>query len=37
MSMLNFCINRAGARLPVERRQRLEAAKHELRKLYGRE
>lgn len=36
MSMLNFYINRAGTRLPDERRQRLEAAKHELRKLYGR-
>ncbi len=36
MSMLNFYINRAGKNLPKERRQRLEAAKDELRALYGR-
>lgn len=36
MSMLNFYINRAGRKLPKERRQRLDAAKDELRKLYGR-
>lgn len=35
MSMLNFYINRAGKKLPDERRQRLEAAKDELRALYG--
>ncbi len=36
MSMLNFYINRAGKKLPQESRRRLEAAKDELRKLYGR-
>lgn len=36
MSMLNFCINRAGRNLSPERRACLEAAKHELRRLYGR-
>ncbi len=36
MSMLNFYINRAGKNLPKEQRQRLEAAKDELRALYGR-
>lgn len=36
MSMLNFYINRAGRNLPAERRQVLEAAKDELRRLYGR-
>jgi hypothetical protein len=35
MSMLTFYINRAGKNLPKERRSRLEAAKDELRKLYG--
>ena len=35
MSMLTFYINRAGKNLPKERRNRLEAAKNELRKLYG--
>jgi hypothetical protein len=35
MSMLTFYINRAGKGLPRERRSRLEAAKGELRKLYG--
>jgi hypothetical protein len=35
MSMLNFHINRAGKKLPQEQRERLEAAKDELRKLYG--
>jgi hypothetical protein len=34
MSMLNFYINRAGKKLPKERRAKLEAAKDELRKLY---
>ena len=36
MSMLNFYINRAGRNLPKTRRERLEAAKNELRRLYGR-
>lgn len=36
MSMLNFYLNRAGRRLPDERRACLEAAKDELRALYGR-
>ncbi len=34
MSMLNFYINRAGRKLPQRRRDRLEAAKSELRRLY---
>ena len=37
MSMLTFYINRAGKNLPKQRRQRLEAAKDELRALYGKE
>lgn len=36
MSMLTFYINRAGRTLPKRQRSRLEAAKDELRKLYGR-
>ncbi|MCX2784310.1 DUF3175 domain-containing protein [Microbulbifer thermotolerans] len=36
MSMLNYYINRAGCKLPEERRRHLEAAKDELRALYGR-
>ncbi len=36
MSMLNFYINRAGRNLPKQRLARLEAAKDELRALYGR-
>ena len=36
MSMLNFYINRAGARLPEHRLAVLERAKNELRALYGR-
>ena len=36
MSMLTFYINRAGRQLPAEQRERLEAAKDELRELYGR-
>ena len=36
MSMLNFYINRAGTNLPSERRRILEAAKHELRRQFGR-
>jgi hypothetical protein len=35
MSMLNFYINRAGKKLPPERREVLEKAKDELRRLYG--
>ena len=37
MSMLNFYINRAGSKLPRSRRSTLEAAKEELRDLYGKE
>jgi hypothetical protein len=36
MSMLNLYINRAGRGLPRAKRARLEAAKNELRKLFGR-
>jgi hypothetical protein len=36
MSMLNLYINRAGRNLPRERRRTLEAAKTNLRGLYGR-
>jgi hypothetical protein len=35
MSMLNFYINRAGRKLPTERRRVLERAKTELRKAFG--
>ena len=35
MSMLNFYINRAGKNLPPERKEILEQAKIELRKLFG--
>jgi hypothetical protein len=35
MSMLNFYINRAGRNLPESRRTVLDAAKVELRRLYG--
>ena len=35
MSMLTFYINRAGADLDEKQRERLEAAKDELRDLYG--
>jgi len=35
MSMLTFYINRAGKKLPDRQRSRLEAAKDELRTLYG--
>ena len=35
MSMLTFYINRAGRTLPNQRRDRLEAAKDELRRLFG--
>lgn len=37
MSMLTFYINRAGKTLSRSRRARLEAAKRELRRLYGRD
>lgn len=37
MSMLNFYINRAGKNLKPHDKARLERAKNELRKLYGRE
>jgi Protein of unknown function (DUF3175) len=36
MSILTFYINRAGEKLPEAQRARLEAAKDELRKLFGR-
>lgn len=36
MSMLNFYINRAGRNLPAYQRARLDAAKNELRTLFGR-
>lgn len=36
MSMLNFYINRAGKKLPVERKAILNQAKSELRKLFKR-
>ena len=36
MSMLNFYINRAGKNLPASRNKVLEAAKTELRRLFGR-
>lgn len=36
MSMLNFYINRAGAKLDPDQLERLEEAKDELRVLYGR-
>jgi Protein of unknown function (DUF3175) len=36
MSMLTFYINRAGHTLAAAQRRRLEAAKDELRALYGR-
>jgi hypothetical protein len=35
MSMLTFYINRAGKELPADRRKTLEAAKDELRKVFG--
>jgi hypothetical protein len=35
MSMLNFYINRAGRKLPLNRRQVLEQAKNELRDIFG--
>jgi hypothetical protein len=37
MSMLTFYINRAGKDLPAKQHNVLEAAKDELRRLYGRE
>ena len=36
MSMLVFYLNRAGKKLPATRRRKLEQAKAELRRLYGR-
>jgi len=36
MSMLTFYINRAGSQLSAKQRARLEAAKDELREIYGR-
>ena len=37
MSMLNFYLNRAGRNLSASQKRRLEGAKQELRKLYGKE
>jgi hypothetical protein len=37
MSMLTFYINRAGKDLPAKDRHKMEAAKDELRKAFGRE
>ncbi|WP_123307633.1 DUF3175 domain-containing protein [Cellulomonas sp. PhB143] len=37
MSMLTFYMNRAGDQLPAERRDVLDEAKQELRRLYGRD
>ncbi len=37
MSMLNFYINRAGKNLPATEKRRLERAKTELRRQFGRE
>ena len=37
MSMLTFYINRAGDTLPAKRKRTLNAAKDELRKLYGKD
>ena len=37
MSMLSFYINRAGKNLPRERKEKLEAAKQELRALYDKD
>ena len=36
MSMLNFYINRAGRKLPLQRRKVLDQAKNELRDVFGR-
>jgi hypothetical protein len=36
MSMLTFYINRAGKNLSADRRKTLEAAKRELRRVFGR-
>lgn len=35
MSMLNYYINRAGKKLPAKDKKRLESAKVELRKVFG--
>ena len=37
MSMLNLFINRTGKNLPAKDRKRLESAKQELRRAFGRE
>ena len=37
MSMLNFYINRGGRNLPVSKKRTLDAAKGELRRLFGRD
>jgi hypothetical protein len=36
MSMLTFYANRAGRKLPAERKRAIQRAKQELRKLFGR-
>ena len=35
MSMITFYVNRAGTQLPARQRRTIEAAKEELRRLYG--
>jgi Protein of unknown function (DUF3175) len=37
MSMLTFYLNRAGKGLPASRRRKLDAAKDELRRLFGKQ
>lgn len=37
MSMLTFYVNRAGAKLPAQRKRILDRAKDELRKAFGKE
>jgi hypothetical protein len=37
MSMLNFYVNRAGKNLPAGRKKKLQAAKGELRRAFGRD
>jgi hypothetical protein len=37
LSMLTFYINRAGSKLPKTQRERLDRAKHELKRQFGRE
>jgi hypothetical protein len=37
LSMLTFYVNRAGSKLPKTQRERLERAKHELKRQFGKE